>query len=372
MTDPLVSASDSDLFRPYRLGDLTLANRVVMAPLTRRRAGPAGVPGPLNATYYRQRATAGLIIGEATNISPQGKGNGWTPGIFNDAQVAGWRTVTDTLHAAGGHIFCQLWHTGRTSHPALQPGGVLPVAPSAIRAEGSSFTEQGPRPYVTPRPLHTDEIAGIVDDYRGATRRARAAGFDGVEIHGANGYLIDQFIRSGSNFRTDRYGGSLENRLRLVLEIAAAVVDEWGGDHVGIRISPLNQANSMHDADPATSFSTLAERLGRLGLVYLHVLEGSTRAPRGQGPQLDWQALRRGFGGTYISNNGHTRATALAARAADSADLICFGRPFIANPDLVARLRDDRPLAEIDQTTIYGMDPAGGEAGYTDYAELPA
>ncbi len=219
--------TETDLFRAYKLGDMILSNRIVMAPLTRRRAGSAGIPGPLNAEYYRQRASAGLIVSEATNISLQGRGNAWTPGIFNDAQIAGWRGVTDTIHEVGGKIFCQLWHTGRVSHPALQEGGALPVAPSSVKAEGACFTEQGPQPYVTPRALRTDEIPGIIAAYQHAAACARRAGFDGVEIHGANGYLIDQFLRDSSNKRTDAYGGALENRLRFALEVTDAVLKAW-------------------------------------------------------------------------------------------------------------------------------------------------
>jgi N-ethylmaleimide reductase len=290
--------TETDLFSPYQLGPITLANRVVMAPLTRSRVGNDGVPTELTATYYGQRASAGLIVSEATNISQQGKGYAWTPGIWSPEQVEGWRGVLDAVHARGGHMVCQLWHVGRISHPSLQPAGGLPVAPSAIKPAGQAFTEQGFQQHVTPRPLHTDELPGIVEQYRHAARCAMAAGFDGVEIHGANGYLLDQFMRSSTNYRTDRYGGTLENRLRLTLEVAQAVADVVGANRTGIRISPVSPANDIRDADRA--------------------------------------------------------------------DLVCFGRPFISNPDLVERLRDDAPLAEADENLFYG----GDARGYIDYPAL--
>jgi N-ethylmaleimide reductase len=358
--------TETDLFSPYPLGPITLANRVVMAPLTRSRAGSDGVPGALAATYYRQRAGAGLIVSEATNITAQGRGYAWTPGIWSAAQIAGWRQVTEAVHQAGGHIYCQLWHVGRISHPALQPGGALPVAPSAIRPAGQAFTEQGFAPHPTPRPLRTEEIPGLIEDYRHAARAAIEAGFDGVEIHAANGYLLDQFMRSFTNYRTDRYGGSLENRLRLTLEVAAAVAEVAGPARTGIRISPVSPANDARDADPTTTFFSLVERLNPLGLVYLHVVEGATGGPRETDQPFDYLGLRRSFLGTYIANNGYTLELALRARAENRADLICFGRPFIANPDLVARLQRGAPLAEPDPALLYG----GDAHGYTDYPVL--
>ncbi len=275
-------AAHNDLFQPVTMGPLTLSNRIAMAPLTRSRAGQGDIPGDLQATYYSQRATAGLIVTEATQISPQGKGYAFTPGIWSDAQVEGWRQTTDAVHAKGGHIVCQLWHVGRISHPDLQPGGQLPVAPSAIKPEGKAFTEQGFKDHVTPRALETDEIPGIISDYARAAECAKRAGFDGVEIHSANAYLLDQFIRDSTNHRTDQYGGALANRLRIVLEVAEAVTSVWGGDRTGIRLSPLTPqvGNTPLDSDPATTYGTLIEELNRFGLVYLHLVEGATQGPR--------------------------------------------------------------------------------------------
>ena len=355
----------ADLFSPLTLGAITLPNRIVMAPLTRSRAGAGDVPGPMNATYYGQRASAGLIISEATQISRQGKGYAWTPGIHTPAQIAGWRLVTDAVHAKGGHIYCQLWHVGRISHPSLQEDGALPVAPSAIRPAMQAFTETGFAPIPTPRALRTDELPGIVEQYRHATVCAREAGFDGVEIHAANGYLLDQFMRSSTNHRTDAYGGTLDNRLRLTLDVAEAVARVWDGAHVGIRISPGSPANDISDADPQRTFGTLVERLNAYGLAYLHVVEGATGGPRDAGG-IAYLALRRSFRSRYIANNGLTAAIAREMLAQDRADLVCFGRPFIANPDLVERLRRNAPLAEPDAATFYG----GDAKGYIDYPAL--
>ena len=353
----------TDLFAPVRLGPLTLANRIVMAPLTRSRAGTGDVPRALNAEYYAQRATAGLIVSEATQISPQGKGYAYTPGIYSDAQVAGWKLVTSAVHARDGRIFAQLWHVGRISHPLLQPGGALPVAPSAIQPKGQAFTEEGFKPHPTPRALETDEIAGIVADYAHAAACAKQAGFDGVEIHCANQYLLEQFLRDSSNVRTDRYGGSIENRTRIVLEVAAAVTEVWGGDRVGIRLSPTSEGLGPNDSDPWPLYSQLVEQLNRFGLVYAHVIEGQTQGSRAELPGFSYQRLRGLFRGLYIANNGYDRALALRARAEDLADLVCFGRPFIGNPDLVDRLRRDLPLADAPREKWYG----GGAEGYTDW-----
>lgn len=363
MSDQLVT-----LFQPARLGPLTLPNRVVMAPLTRSRAGSLGVQGPMNATYYAQRATAGLIVSEATQISRQGQGYAFTPGLHDEAQVAGWKLVTDAVHEAGGRIVAQLWHVGRISHPSLQPDGGLPVAPSAIRPEGQAFTEAGFQPFVTPHALTTPEIAGIVADYRAAARAAQRAGFDGVEIHAANGYLIDQFLRDGTNHRQDEYGGSIRNRARFLLEATRAVLEVWGGARTGIRISPTSPANDIADSDPQALFGHAVAELGRLSLAYLHVVEGATGGPRDAVPGFDFGALRRAFGGPYMANNGYDRAMAEAALREGRADLVAFGRPYIANPDLVARLRHGAALAEPDKTTFYG----GDARGYTDYPALPA
>jgi N-ethylmaleimide reductase len=356
----------SDLFEPVRFGPYKLANRIVMAPLTRSRAQKGDVPSVLAPEYYRQRATAGLIIAEATQISPQGKGYAFTPGIYNEAQVEGWKAVTAAVHKEGGRIFLQLWHVGRISHPALQPNGDLPVAPSAVRPEGNAFTEAGFVPFVTPRALETAEIPGIIEQYRVASRYALDAGFDGVEIHAANGYLIDQFLRDGTNRRTDAYGGSVQNRARLLLEVTAAVVAIWGADRVGIRLSPISPANDMKDSDPAKIFTYAVEQLNRFGLLYLHLVEGATGGPRQVENGFDLQILRRLFKGIYIANNGYDRELAVKARQEGTADLVAFGRPFISNPDLVDRLSIAAPLNSLDANTLYG----GGAKGYTDYPFL--
>jgi N-ethylmaleimide reductase len=356
----------SDLFQPVQFGPYTLSNRIVMAPLTRSRAQKGDIPGLLAPEYYRQRATAGLIIAEATQISPQGKGYAFTPGIYNSAQVEGWKPVTQAVHEEGGRIFLQLWHVGRISHPALQPNGELPVAPSAIRPEGNAFTEEGFVPFVTPRALETAEIPAISEQYRVASHYALAAGFDGVEIHAANGYLIDQFLRDGTNHRTDVYGGSLENRTRLLLEVTAAVISVWGAERVGVRFSPISPANDIADSDPATLFTFVVEQLNRFDLLYLHIIEGATGGPRQVENGFDLQILRRLFKGIYIGNNGYDRQLALMARQQGLVDLVAFGRPFIANPDLVERLHHAAPLNEVDGDTLYG----GAEKGYTDYPFL--
>jgi N-ethylmaleimide reductase len=353
----------SDLFQPVQMGPLTLANRIVMAPLTRSRAGKGEVQGAMNATYYGQRATAGLIIAEATQITRQGQGYAWTPGIETDTQVEGWRLVTDAVHAKGGKIFLQLWHVGRISHPSLQKDGQLPVAPSAVKPEGQAFTATGFEPFVTPRALDIDEIPGIVADYAHATRNARAAGFDGVEIHAANGYLIDQFLKDKTNQRTDRYGGSVDNRVRFLREVTEAVVGAWSADRVGIRFSPVSPANDIADSDPRTVFLAATKVIDDLNLVYMHVVEGATGGPREVENGFDLQDLRRAFRGLYMANNGYDLALAEKARSENLADLIAFGRPFVANPDLVERLRAGAPLAKLDKETLYG----GGEHGYTDY-----
>jgi N-ethylmaleimide reductase len=361
-----LSPSATDLFDRVKLGPYTLANRIVMAPLTRSRADDDGVPGELQATYYSQRATAGLIVTEATNISPQAKGYIRTPGIWTPAQVEGWKLTTKAVHDKGGRIFLQLWHVGRISHQDLQPGGALPVAPSAVRAEGQAYTQGGFKPHPTPRALLTEEIPGIVADYAHAARCALEAGFDGVEIHSANGYLLQQFLSDKTNRRTDRYGGSIENRIRLVVEVVEAVTRVWGGDRVGIRLSPLTKFGDIGDSNPEPLYLALVERLNPLGLAYIHVIEGDTGGARQVAGGFDLQKLRRAFEGLYMANNGYDLELAIKARAEDLADLICFGRPFISNPDLVQRLRAQAPLAEPDQATFY----AGEARGYTDYPTL--
>ncbi len=354
------------LFEPCACGALTLPNRVVMAPMTRNRAGEGNVPHALNVEYYAQRASAGLIITEASQVSAQGVGYPGTPGIHSDAQVAGWQLVTDAVHAAGGRIFLQLWHVGRVSHPSLQPDGGLPVAPSAIAPQGEGMTYSGPQPFVTPRALEIEEIPGIVEAFRQGVVNARRAGFDGVEVHGANGYLLDQFLRDGSNRRSDRYGGSVENRTRFLLEVVEAVCGAWEPARVGVRLSPLNAFNTMSDSDPAGTFRHAAGALGAFGLAYLHVVEASI-SPDGVVPQpFDYRGLKVAFGGVYMANGGYDRARAEAALTEGRADLVSFGVLFLANPDLPERLRRGGPYNAPDLSTFYG----GGAEGYTDYPAL--
>ncbi|NCF08714.1 alkene reductase [Kosakonia sp. MH5] len=353
------------LFQPYDLGPITLANHVVMAPLTRNRAGAGLVPNELAATYYAQRATAGLLITEATQISAQAQGYQDTPGIYTQAQIDGWRKVTDAVHAKGGRIFVQLWHVGRISHVDLQPGGAAPVAPSAIRAGTKTFVNNGFTDVSEPRALELQEIPGIIDDFRKAAANAIAAGFDGVEIHGANGYLLEQFLKDGANQRNDEYGGSVENRARLLLEVTAAVKDEIGAERTGVRISPVSPANAISCSDPQPQYDYLAEQLDALDIVYLHVVEGATGGPRDVSP-FDYDALRQRFKNTWIGNNGYDLALASTQLAQGKADLFAFGRPFISNPDLVERLKTGAPLAPLNPETLYG----GGAQGYTDYPSL--
>ena len=337
-----------------------------MAPLTRSRAAKGNVPTALNALYYAQRASAGLIVSEATQISPQGQGYIATPGIHSDEQICGWSLVTKAVHVEGGHMVAQLWHVGRISHPSFQPGGSLPVAPSAIRPEAKAFTERGFEPIPTPRALTIEEIPGIIEGYAQAARNALAAGFDGVEVHAANGYLIDQFLRDRTNRRTDRYGGSVENRTRFLLEVVDAVAAAVGPSRVGVRISPQNMQNDIADSDPQTLFNYVASQLAGRRLAYLHVIEGDTSGTTV--PPFDYRALKRLFGGLVMANNGFDKRRANAAIADGEADLVAFGKPFIANPDLVVRLLLDAPLMAVDRDTLYG----GGEAGYTDYPTLRA
>lgn len=360
----------SVLLNALALGPNSLANRVVMAPLTRNRATHGSdAPHALNTEYYVQRASAGLIISEATQISPSGKGYAWTPGIYSPEQIAGWRVVTDAVHAHGGKMFLQLWHVGRFSHPSLQPNGQLPVAPSAVAPDNQkTFIEDGTfQPVGTPRAIDRDEIPQIVDDYRKATENALAAGFDGVEIHAANGYLIDQFLRDGANQRTDDYGGSVENRLRFALDVVAAVAAVAGPARTGIRISPVSPASGLTDSDPASVFFPLVDALDRAKLAYVHVVEGATGGPRDIAP-FDFHALRKRFRGIWMVNNGYTREMAIDAVASGYADLVAFGKLFIANPDLVERLRVDAPLNALDGDHLFG----GGAEGYTTYPTLEA
>jgi N-ethylmaleimide reductase len=349
-----------NVFLPYELGNLELNNRIVMAPMTRSRATEGNVPNPLAATYYAQRASAGLIVTEATQVSPQGVGYIRTPGIHSAEQVTGWRHITDAVHRAGGRIFLQLWHVGRISHPDFH-GGALPVAPSAIAADGTVFTAQGPKPMVTPRALELSELPGIVAQFRTGAENAKTAGFDGVELHGANGYLLDQFTRDGANTRTDAYGGSVANRARLPLEALDAVVGVWGPARVGYRVSPNGAFNSMSDSDPARTFSHLVEQINRRGIGYLHVVD-----PLADGARRISPLLREKFDGTYIVNGGFDLAAASAAIASGEADLVAFGVPFLANPDLPARFQQEAALNTPDQATFY----AGEAKGYVDYPAL--
>jgi N-ethylmaleimide reductase len=353
-----------DLFSNIKFTKSTLNNRMVMAPMTRNRA-PDNIANAMMAEYYTQRAGAGLIITEGTQISAQGVGYPATPGIYSDEQVSGWRQVVDATHGKGGYIYAQLWHCGRVSHPDFH-NGKLPVAPSAIAPAGDAFTYEGLKPFVTPRALKEDEISGIVEQYRHAAACAKAAGFDGVEIHAANGYLIDQFIRDGSNKRSDIYGGSLQNRCRLLLEIVEAVAGEIGHGRTGVRISPINGFNDMSDSDPQATFNYVASTLSGLGLAYLHVVEVSMSGEASG--DFDMQQLRKCFDGFYIANGGFDFARADAAIAEGHADLVAFGVPFLANPDLPDRFRQNMSLNEADQSTFYG----GDEKGYTDYPTMAA
>ena len=355
------------LFDSFRLGNLTLPNRVVMAPLTRNRALVGLVPNPLAVEYYGQRASAGLLVSEATQVSQQGQGYQDTPGIYSKEQVAGWRKVTDHVHERGGRIFLQAWHVGRISHTSLQPNGGAPVAPSAIRAKTKTFVNNAFTEVSEPRALELSEIPGIIDSYRRGAANAIEAGFDGVEVHGANGYLLDQFAKDGTNKRTDAYGGSIENRARLMLEVSKAVAGEIGTERTGIRISPVTPANDVSDSNPQPLFDYIVDQLNALKLVYSHVIEGATGGPRDIAP-FDYGSLRRRFKGAYIANNGYDFQLATKVLAANEADLIAFGKLYIANPDLVERLKKGAPLNEPDKATFYG----GGAKGYTDYPTLDA
>lgn len=346
------------LFDPILVGDLLLPNRIVMAPLTRSRASAGRVPNQRMADYYAQRASAGLILSEATAVTPQGVGYADTPGIWSAEQVEGWKLVTDAVHRAGGRIFMQLWHVGRISDPVFLDGA-LPVAPSAIAANGNVSLLRPQRPYPTPRALETREIPELVEAFRRGARNAKVAGFDGVEIHGANGYLLDQFLQDGSNKRTDEYGGSIENRARLMLEVADAAISVWGAQRVGMHLAPRGDAHSMHDSDPAATFGYVARELGRRGIAFICARE--SLGPGRLGPQL-----KAAFGGVYIANEQFTKETAERVLAAGEADAIAFGKAFIANADLVRRLAVDAPLNMPDTTTFY----VGGDRGYLDYPVL--
>ncbi|NDG40594.1 MAG: alkene reductase [Betaproteobacteria bacterium] len=357
----------TSLFDPTRFGDIALANRIVMAPLTRNRA-PGQLPNDLMREYYTQRASAGLIVTEATQVCAQGQGYLDTPGLYTPAQVAGWRMITDAVHAAGGRIVVQLWHVGRISHVSLQAGGAAPVSSTARPAKGKTFTTDGFVDCSTPRALRTDEIPGVIEAYRHATRCAVDAGFDGVEVHGANGYLLEQFLRDSINDRNDAYGGSVANRARLLVEVMRAVAAEIGGGRTGLRLSPITPVNdAAQDSDAQTLYEHVVRELAPLKLAFLHLIEGQTGGARDLSDKgvkpFDYAALRAIYGGPWLVNNGYSRQMAIAALASGAADAVAFGKPFIGNPDLVHRLREDAPLSPLVQATLYG----GGAAGYTDY-----
>jgi N-ethylmaleimide reductase len=355
------------LFDPIQIGEISLSNRIVMAPLTRNRAIAGNVAGPMTAEYYRQRASAGLIIAEASQISPLAQGYLDTPGIHSAAQIAGWRQVTDAVHAAGGKIVLQLWHVGRISHVSLLPDGAAPVSSTARTAEAMTFTAEGFVPVSTPRALRDDEIPGLIEDYRHAARNAIAAGFDGVEVHAANTYLIEQFLRDSVNDRSGPYGGSIANRARLLLEVMQAVTEEIGAGRTGVRLSPMTTFTAALDSDPQALYGYVVEKLAPLGLAFLHVIEGETGGTRTpEGKTFDYEALHRAFPGSWMVNNGYSRDLALDTVASGKADLVAFGRPFISTPDLVRRLRDDKPLNELRADKLYG----GGAEGYIDYPAL--
>jgi N-ethylmaleimide reductase len=361
------------LFDPLKLGDLTLANRVVMAPLTRMRSKqPGNIPHELNAAYYAQRASAGLIISEATQVSQQGQGYPGTPGIHSKEQVQGWKLVTDAVHKAGGKIFLQLWHVGRISHRSHQPDGGLPVAPSAIKPSGGTFSAQWqPVEFETPRALETAEIKEIIQDYVRGAQNALEAGFDGVEVHGANGYLLDQFLQSGSNQRNDQYGGSIENRARLLLEVIDEAIKIWGSSRVGVRLSPYGTFNDMSDSDPVALFTYVLEQLSARKIAYVHLIEPRSSSAGSQdgniaGAPETAKIFRKAFSGVLISAGGYSRNEAIKAVEQGAVDAVAFGRLFIANPDLPERLKRDADLNSYDRSTFYG----GAEKGYTDYPAL--
>ncbi|MDV3352569.1 alkene reductase [Leptothoe sp. LEGE 181152] len=364
--DPALAA----LFQPLQLGAIAISNRIIMAPLTRARSGVSRIPNDLMLEYYNQRASAGLIISEATQISEQAAGWQQSPGIYTAEQIASWQKITETVHQRGGKIVLQLWHTGRASHPDFQPNGELPVSASAIALQGEIHTPLGKKPYVAPRSLTLEEIPGVVEQYVTATLNAKAAGFDGVEIHAANGYLIDQFLRDGSNQRTDRYGGSVENRARFLLEITEAVVKAWSCDRVGVRLSPYVAFNGMKDSNPLATFTYVATALNRFNLAYLHVIEalpGHFMAAA-DGVERVTPHLRQAFKGPILLNGGYGAETGTAALQNNEADAIAYGIPFIANPDLVERFKQGAPLNEADSATFYTHD----RRGYVDYPALAA
>lgn len=360
-------ASTDIFFQPFTLGEIELANRIVMAPMTRSRSDDSGVVPDFAAEYYAQRADAGLVISEATNISPQAVGYALTPGIWSDEQIEAWRPVVDAVHERGGHFFLQLWHTGRISHPDLHEGE-KPVAPSAIRPEGQAYTKEGMKDHVEPRALETDEVEAIVEDYRRAAENAKAAGFDGVEVHSANNYLLEQFVRDSSNRRDDRYGGSIENRLSFPLAVVEAVISVWGADRVGIRLSPATTQPGGTEIDSSVmqTYGTYLDRLSELGLAYTHFIEGITYTTRDSPDEIDFDDLRERSPGAYIGNNELSVEDAAELLETGGADLISFARAYIANPDLVERIRSGAPLAESPKDYWYG----GDDTGYSDWPSM--
>ena len=358
-------SSDSILFSPVSVGRLKLPHRIILAPMTRNRAVAGAVPNPLAVEYYAMRASAGLLITEATQVSPDAQGYPRTPGVHSDEQVAAWRLVTDAVHARGGRIFVQLWHTGRISHTLNNAGGLQPIAPSAIPATGKMMTAQGMKEFEVPRALESSEISAYVAKFADAASRAIDAGFDGVEIHGANGYLVDQFLRDGANFRTDGYGGSAENRARFLFEVTEAVVAAIGGARTAVRLSPRNPFNSMSDSNPAETFRVAAEGLNRFGLAYLHVLEAIS-GPMASKESRITPIIRTAFTGPLMINGGYTKELAEQAITNGEGDMVAFGVPYLANPDLPERFAADAPLNAPDMKTFY----QGEEKGYTDYPVL--
>lgn len=359
----------SPLFDPIKIGDIGLSSRIVMAPLTRNKAIAGNLPNPLAEEHYRQRATAGLIVAEGAPISAMAQGYLDTPGIYTPEQVAAWRKVTDAVHGEGGRIVAQLWHVGRISHVSLLPEGASPVSPSKQCPTTQTYTSEGFIQVSAPRALRDDELPGLIADYRHAARCAREAGFDGVEVHSANTYLLDQFLRDSVNDRSGPYGGSIANRARLLLEVTQAVCDEIGAGRTGVRLSPMTTSNNTpRDSDPQALYGYVVDQLAPLGLAYLHIVEGETGGTRHpeNAPHFDYDGLRRRFPGAWMVNNGYTRAEALEAVSTGKADLVAFGRLFISNPDLVRRLREDAPLNPLRADKLYG----GGAEGYTDYPFL--
>ena len=354
-----------DLFMAIKIGPYTLPNRIIMAPMTRNRAGADNVPVPMMQTYYSQRASAGLIISEGSQVSTQGAGYPATPGIYSSEQVDGWKAITNAIHEKGGHIFLQLWHVGRISHPSYHEGE-LPVAPSAIIPKGEAATYEGMKPFVTPRALETNEIQGIIEQFRNGAKNALDAGFDGVEIHGANGYLPDQFLRDGSNKRTDEYGGSVENRARLHLEVTEAVTSVWGADKVAVRLSPSGTFNDMSDSNPEDTFGYLVEKLNKFGLAYLHIVDALEEDIRHGAKVVSLSYFRKIYKGILMINGGYDKNRGNEVIENGDADLVSFAQLFLANPDLPKRFKTGAKLNDPDMATFYG----GGEKGYIDYPFL--